>query len=86
MFLALTVSAPSFASDVVGHSADVVGHSAEVTGKDTAKAGKDSAKAVTYSAKEVGKAGASVGIRIGQRLSTSGVAVKKMAQRAPEKD
>jgi opacity protein-like surface antigen len=46
MLLAVAVAAPSFASDVVGHSAKA--------------AGKDSAKAVAYSGKEVGKAGKSL--------------------------
>ena len=41
VLLALVVSAPSFASDAVTHSAKVVG--------------KDSAKAAAYTTKEVGK-------------------------------
>jgi hypothetical protein len=55
--LSLCMAAPSFAADVVGHSAKVVG-------KDSANAldvtARDSAKAATTAAKDTAKAGVKV--------------------------
>jgi hypothetical protein len=51
--LAMSVPAPSFGADIIGHSADIVGHSAKVAGKDSYKAAKTSAKDTAKAGKAV---------------------------------
>jgi len=55
VLLAISVSAPSFGADVIGHSADFVGHSAKVAGKDSYKAAKTSATDTAKAGKAVVK-------------------------------
>jgi hypothetical protein len=60
----LSIAVPSFAADVVGHSAEIVGKDSYKAGKISAKeidhAATDSVKAVKFSAKKTAHAGKAV--------------------------
>jgi len=63
--LCLSIAVPSFAADVVGHSAEVAAKdsykAAKVSAKETDHAAKDSVKAVKLSAKKTAHIGKVIG-------------------------